>query len=121
MTVLELFVPQNGVPWINANDRSHWSKRARYTKGWRRMGWAYAAQHRLPKNLTRVKVDVDVIKTRANRYDPANLHPTAKATIDGLVDYGLIPDDDHTHLDGPHLHHGGTSPTPGLHLRIEVL
>jgi hypothetical protein len=33
--------------------------------------------------------------------DPANFSLTAKAVVDGFVDYGLIPDDDSKHLLGP--------------------
>lgn len=29
--------------------------------------------------------------------------PTAKALLDGLVDYGLVPDDNARHVEGPYL------------------
>ncbi|MEV4975592.1 hypothetical protein [Streptomyces scopuliridis] len=37
---------------------------------------------------------------RGRRRDPANWSPTAKAAIDGLVDAGVLPDDNHTRLLG---------------------
>lgn len=105
--------------WLNANDRTHWSKRVKLTRQYRQLTAAIARQHRLPQGLDSATVDVFVFKTRAGRYDPANLHPTVKACVDGLVDYGLLPDDDHTHLDGPHLHHGGPG-EPGLKIVIKT-
>ncbi len=35
------------------------------------------------------------------RRDPGNWYPTAKAAIDGFIDAGILPDDDHLHLLGP--------------------
>ena len=54
-----------------------------------------------------VTCDVYVYRGRAGRYDPGNYYPTAKAILDGIVDAGILPDDSHEYLDGPHLHHGG--------------
>ncbi|MFG2986214.1 hypothetical protein ACGFYQ_34020 [Streptomyces sp. NPDC048258] len=33
--------------------------------------------------------------------DPGNWAPSAKAYVDGLIDAGLLPDDNHLHLLGP--------------------
>jgi hypothetical protein len=44
--------------------------------------------------------------TDARRRDVGNLYPSAKALVDGLVDYGLIPDDDDRHLIGPDMRRG---------------
>lgn len=35
------------------------------------------------------------------RIDPANFYPSFKAAVDGLVDAGVLEDDDHTRLVGP--------------------
>lgn len=40
------------------------------------------------------------------RLDPANLYPSFKAAIDGVVEAGLLEDDDHTHLLGPDMRLG---------------
>lgn len=40
------------------------------------------------------------------RRDPANWYPSFKACIDGLVDAGLLEDDDHTRLLGPDMRLG---------------
>jgi hypothetical protein len=41
-----------------------------------------------------------------NRRDPANWYPSFKAAVDGLVDAGLLDDDDHTRLVGPDMRLG---------------
>lgn len=43
---------------------------------------------------------------RNNRCDPANWYPSFKAAIDGIVDAGLLEDDDHTRVVGPDMRLG---------------
>ncbi|MEC3995066.1 hypothetical protein VSR01_16595 [Actinacidiphila sp. DG2A-62] len=40
------------------------------------------------------------------RRDPANWYPTFKAMLDGVVDAGVLEDDDHTRVDGPDMRLG---------------
>jgi len=40
------------------------------------------------------------------RADPANWYPSFKAAVDGLVDAGLLDDDDHEHVVGPDMRLG---------------
>lgn len=40
------------------------------------------------------------------RADPANWYPSFKAAVDGLVDAGLLDDDDHTRVVGPDMRLG---------------
>lgn len=40
------------------------------------------------------------------RCDPANWYPSFKAAVDGLVDAGLLDDDDHTRVAGPDMRLG---------------
>lgn len=42
----------------------------------------------------------------ARRADPANWYPSFKAAVDGLVDAGLLDDDDHEHVVGPDMRLG---------------
>lgn len=49
-------------------------------------------------------------KPRNGRYDPNNLWPTVKACVDGFVDAGILADDDHKHVIGPDMRHGGIGP-----------
>lgn len=44
---------------------------------------------------------------RNGRCDPANWYGSFKAAVDGLVDAGLLDDDDHTRLVGPDMRLGG--------------
>lgn len=84
-------------PWrrppLNANQRMHWAPKARLTKEVREKARLVAAAARLPKGLDRVEVWIEVTPRDRRRRDPANWMPTQKAMIDGLVDYGLVPDD----------------------------
>lgn len=114
-----LYMPQYA-DWINANHRAHWSKRAKLTRAWRNAAHIVAKQHKLPK-LDRAHILVEIHKTTNGRYDPANLHPTAKAIVDGLIDYGLLPDDDATHLDGPDMRAGEKRNMAGLTINITPL
>lgn len=93
--------------WINLNDRLHWAKRAKLTRAWRQAAHIYARQANLPKGLGRVHVTVEVVKATKRGYDVHNLVPTAKAVIDGLVDYGLVTDDSNQYLTGPDMREGG--------------
>lgn len=100
------------VQFLNANDRLSWQQKAKLTRQWRDAALLWARHDKLPKNLGLVKVDAQLHFTQTRRRDAANWHPTVKACIDGLVDYGLIDDDDSTHLQGPFLYMGGPSLYP---------
>lgn len=41
-----------------------------------------------------------------------NFYPTAKAIVDGLVEYGLLPDDSNQYLEGPFLTAGKRVSSP---------
>jgi crossover junction endodeoxyribonuclease RusA len=43
-------------------------------------------------------VTVSVQYDSNRRADPANAYPTVKALVDGLVDFGVLTDDDSKHL-----------------------
>lgn len=43
---------------------------------------------------------------RAGRFDPANWYGSFKAAIDGIVQAGVLEDDDHTRLVGPDMRPG---------------
>jgi len=116
---LELFIPAPA-DWINANDRLHWRPKAKLTKAWRMAGHIHARVNVLPRGLGRVRITVHVVKPTARAYDAHNLMPTAKAVMDGFVDYGLIPDDTNKHLVGPDIREGGKG-VPGLRIVIETL
>lgn len=111
---------ESSLPMLNLNQRMHWAKKAALTKHWRRLTYVNAMAADLPRNLGRVHVVAHVTKPTSRAYDVHNLLPTLKAAIDGLVDYGLIPDDTNAHLVGPDLREGGKG-TLGVTLTITEL
>lgn len=113
---IELSIPLPA-DWINLNQRLHWAQRAKLTKAWRTMAHIQARQQGLPKRLGRVSIVATVHKATARKYDVHNLVPTAKAVVDGLVDYGLIADDSNEFLVGPDMR-AGEKGVPRLELLI---
>lgn len=87
---------------LNANQRMHWQKRRKIVELLRRAARDAAASQNAPR-LERAHITVLVAWPDRRRRDVHNLYVTVKACIDGLVDYGLLPDDDDTHLTGPDL------------------
>lgn len=108
---------ESALPMLNLNQRYHWAKKAQLTKHWRQLALANAMAADLPKNLQNVHITAHVIKSTSRQYDVHNLMPTLKACVDGLVDYGLIPDDTNKHLTGPDLRQGGKG-EPGIRITI---
>ncbi|MFE3577971.1 RusA family crossover junction endodeoxyribonuclease [Streptomyces vinaceus] len=92
-----------GLDLLNANDRLHHHQRAQKTRALRQA--ARFASRGLPK-LDRVHVIGVFHPHDRRRRDPANWYPTFKALLDGLVDQGVIQDDDHTRLVGPDMRIG---------------
>ena len=95
---LVLVVP--GRP-LSANDRGHWRTKARAVARVRREAfelaveqWGNASEARR-RRITRWPADVTVVDhcRTANLRDTANAAPSVKAIIDGVMDYGLFPDD----------------------------
>lgn len=92
---LVIKVPEN--EWMSANDRMHWRERATRTKRLRRRGYFEARRNGLLP-MRRTFVTVSVQYASSGRADPANAYPTVKALVDGLVDFGVLTDDDSKHL-----------------------
>lgn len=116
---LTFHIKQPAFPWINLNDRPrHWSTKASQTKAWRKIAWAKAKQAKIP-TLAAATITGRIYKNRAGRYDPHNLYPTLKAIVDGLVDAGVLEDDDYTRLE-VHLAHGGIRRGQDPHLEITI-
>ncbi|WP_067191867.1 hypothetical protein [Micrococcus lylae] len=102
--------------WINSNQRLHRMATAKLTAAWRTAAATTATG--LPPIPAPVRIIARFYKTRAGRYDPNNLWPTVKACVDGLVDAGLLEDDDHTRVIGPDMRHGGKTTTAYLTLDL---
>ncbi|MFF5784218.1 hypothetical protein ACFY8P_04515 [Streptomyces sp. NPDC012693] len=55
------------------------------------------------------------------RADPANWYPSFKAAVDGIVDAGVLEDDDHTRLVGPDMRIGPVTAGGQIVLHIQEL
>jgi hypothetical protein len=107
-----------GQELLNANQRPHWAVKARITKQLRSDAFVMAKYHKVPP-LQRARVFCIVQPSpQTRRRDPANWAPSAKALADGLVDAGVLPDDDSKHLIGPDMRLG--EPYPGGRLVLLI-
>lgn len=88
---------------LNANERPHHYRRAEITKVLRRAA-AVAARH-VP-HLERAHLIGVLHPPTRGRRDPANWYPSFKAVTDGLIDQGVLDDDDHTRVLGPDMRLG---------------
>lgn len=99
-------------PWLTANGRTAHRWEAPTRRTWRTAAQIHARQAKLPQ-LQRAHIEVTIQFRDNRRRDIANWHPTAKAIVDGLIDYGLLPDDDDRHLIGPDMRRGPVAAVPG--------
>lgn len=86
-----------GMKLLNANDRVHWRTRARITKALREAAEKSALDAHIPPQ-ERISIQAVLHPHDKRRRDPHNWYPSFKAAIDGVVDAGVIPDDDGKHL-----------------------
>lgn len=118
-----------GLVLLTSNQRLHHQRRAEVTRGLREAAaWVARAHPVVGAQLARsrplfgrVHVLGVVHPGRRGRADPANWYPSFKAAVDGLVDAGLIEDDDHTHLDGPDMRIGPVVRGGQLTLHVRAL
>lgn len=85
-------------PTLTLNGRMHHMARGRETKRLRGDAHTLAISARLPKGLDLVEIILHWQPNTRRQRDTDNPTPTLKALIDGLRDYGLIVDDDSTHV-----------------------
>ena len=99
---------------LTANQRHHWAAKARLTKALRQRGvmaWRLAGS---PQH-DRARLVVTLGYPDRRHRDAANLHPTIKALLDGMVHplpgvRGVLPDDSDAYLTGPDLRPGDVTP-----------
>ncbi|MDX3241691.1 hypothetical protein PV408_07660 [Streptomyces sp. ME18-1-4] len=103
---------------LNANQRIHHHERAEITRVLRRAAWA--ASRAVP-HLERVHIIGVLHPEDRQRRDPANWYPSFKACVDGLVDQGVLDDDDHTRVLGPDMRMGHVVEGARLVLHIRDL
>ncbi len=91
--------------WLSANQRDHFMRRSSSVKVWRDAAHVLARAAKLPQ-LHRAHIVAELYFGDRRRRDVHNYYPTLKAMVDGLVDYGLLPDDADDYLVGPDLRLG---------------
>lgn len=105
-----------GLKLLNANQRPHHRKRAEITRELRGAAVRAVTENRdltaaleaakPGPLLERAHILAILHPPTSGRRDPANWYPSFKAAVDGLVDAGLLEDDDHTRLLGPDMRLG---------------
>lgn len=79
-------------PYLTANQRLRWSEKARRTRKVRdAVAWRARQARITPQSY--IIVQLHFRPNDKRRRDPANLMPTQKPAVDGLVDAGVVPDD----------------------------
>lgn len=106
---------------LTENGRASRKAVARIRRDLRSRTVMYARAAGLVKGLQRVRVFMRFHWHAPNRRrDVGNWMPTAKPIVDGLVDYGLVPDDSNKYLEGPFLLAGKES-SPELVTWVDVI
>lgn len=90
-----------GMPLLNANTRNHRVADARIGKELRRAAYLLARSQKIPTLEYGHAFYLIHPKTVNRRRDPGNWAPSAKAAIDGIVDAGILRDDNSRLLLGP--------------------
>jgi hypothetical protein len=91
--------------WLNANSRTDRRRQTPDRRAWRDAANLYARAAKLP-GLGKAHLVATLHFTDRRHRDTHNYYPTIKAIVDGLVDYGLLPDDSSLYLSGPDLRLG---------------
>lgn len=96
--MLEIDVPfHDGKPPLSHNQRLHWREKAQRTRNIRdHVSWRVKAA-KLPQQR-RITVQLHYAPQDNRRRDAPNLTATSKPAIDGLVDAGLVPDDNDAYV-----------------------
>lgn len=110
-----------GMELLNSNHRVHHYRRARIVKALRTAAKEAAAGLPALDALAPVRIIAVVHPRDRRRRDPANWYPSVKAAVDGLVDAGVLRDDDHTRVIGPDMRLGDVVPGSQLVLHIHPL
>lgn len=103
-------------PPLRPNERPHWAQKARITRQIRQTSCALAKIGKIGPQPRSVVTAVWYPRDRRRR-DAGSLTVTLKAAIDGLVDAGVWPDDDPSHVAEERVR---VEPGPHTHPRIEI-
>lgn len=111
------------LPWrtppLSLNDRLHWRAKAARVQTIRN---AAALAVRSHQQANRIRVTLHYFPKDGRRRDADNLVATLKPLCDGIVDAGVVPDDDPAHMMKAMPVIGAPDPRdPHMELWIEVL
>jgi crossover junction endodeoxyribonuclease RusA len=106
-----------GLQLMNSNDREHWSKRAKVSALIRT---AARAQCKDIPRLGKVKIRAVYYAPDNRRRDVSNLFPSVKAAVDGIVDAGVLKDDNDKYVVALEMVRGEYN-IPKGQLMIEIL
>ncbi|MGW2582973.1 hypothetical protein ACWCYZ_16830 [Streptomyces virginiae] len=105
-----------GLPLLNSNQRPHHAVKARMTAAIRAAAMEACSEDPTMRAalvsagtgpaLQRAYILGVLHPPSRRRADPANWYPSFKAAVDGLVDAGVLEDDDHTRVVGPDMRIG---------------
>lgn len=107
-------------PPLSLNDRMHWAQASRLKIQLKADVYTLAMHHKLPKNVDQVRVTLVWLPKDRRRRDTDNPTATLKVCIDALKDYGLVADDDSTHVTSS-CEIGNPQPGGALLLKVDVL
>lgn len=82
---------------LNANDRPHWTQKAKITAYLRQIGRLKVSEGKYTAYTKKrpCGLVVTIYAPTKRRMDPPNFYPTIKALVDGMTDAGLWADDNH--------------------------
>jgi crossover junction endodeoxyribonuclease RusA len=105
-----------GLELLNSNQRLHRAVRSRMTASIRAAAMRACSEDDTMRAALVAAGDAPLLQrayilgvlhpASRRRADPANWYPSFKAAVDGLVDAGVLEDDDHSHLVGPDMRIG---------------
>lgn len=82
---------------LNRERTLHWAKRAVVVKLWRDAANVLARAAKLPQ-FDRADVVFEIHQAKGLLADATAHHPVTKAVLDGLIDAGVLVDDDPAHV-----------------------
>ncbi|RUP66741.1 hypothetical protein SSPNP10_15880 [Streptomyces sp. NP10] len=120
-----------GLKLLNANQRIHYRVRAETTAAIRGAAMAQCSEDTV---MRRALIEAGAAPVMQHAYilgvlhppskrraDPANWYPSFKAAVDGIVEAGVLEDDDHTRVVGPDMRIGPVAKGGRLVLHIQEL
>ena len=106
---------------LNANDRPHWTQKAKITAYLRQIGRLKVSEGKYPAYTKKrpCGLVVTIYAPTKRRMDPPNFYPTVKALVDGMTDAGIWTDDNHEVIRYMVFKYGGLSGLKDKY-RIEI-